>query len=87
MAKKRFFETLPSCYAGKILKIDLTNKTTSALINARASGWSGKRIPIVPVPHDKSPGREFLTGRTTVTGPGRKRSMNSSANSSTYAIP
>ncbi|MBQ4641647.1 MAG: aldehyde ferredoxin oxidoreductase [Oscillospiraceae bacterium] len=31
MAKKVFFDKLPSCYAGKILKIDLTNKTTSVI--------------------------------------------------------
>ena len=31
MAKKTFFKELPSCYAGKILKIDLTTKTTSVI--------------------------------------------------------
>ena len=31
MAKKAFFNELPSCYAGKILKIDLTTKTTSII--------------------------------------------------------
>ncbi len=31
MGKKKFFDRLPSCYAGKILKIDLTNKTTSVI--------------------------------------------------------
>ena len=31
MAKKVFFDQLPSCYAGKILKIDLTTKTTSII--------------------------------------------------------
>ncbi|MBR3640557.1 MAG: aldehyde ferredoxin oxidoreductase [Oscillibacter sp.] len=29
--KKKFFDKLPSCYAGKILKIDLTTKTTSII--------------------------------------------------------
>ena len=31
MAKKKLFDKLPSCYAGKILKIDLTTKTTSII--------------------------------------------------------
>ena len=31
MEKKKYFDQLPSCYAGKILKIDLTTKTTSII--------------------------------------------------------
>ena len=31
MAKKKLFDKLPPCYAGKILRIDLTTRTTSII--------------------------------------------------------
>ena len=44
MAKKKLFDKLPSCYAGKILKIDLTTKTTSIIPTEKyASEYIGGR--------------------------------------------
>lgn len=44
MAKKQFFDKIPSCYAGKILKIDLTTKTTSIIPTERyANDYVGGR--------------------------------------------
>ncbi|MBR5471519.1 MAG: aldehyde ferredoxin oxidoreductase [Oscillibacter sp.] len=57
MAKKVFFDQLPSCYAGKILKIDLTSKTTSIIPTEKyANDYVGGRAMANRVYWDEAKG-------------------------------
>ena len=75
MAKKKLFHQLPSCYAGKILKIDLTTKTTSIIPTAKyANDYIGGRALANRLYWDECNGKgvEALSAENTLiymTGP------------------
>jgi aldehyde:ferredoxin oxidoreductase len=75
MAKKTFFNELPTCYAGKILKIDLTTKTTSVILTEKyANDYVGGRALANRLYWDECSGKgvEALSAENTLiymTGP------------------
>ena len=75
MAKKTFFNELPTCYAGKILKIDLTTKTTSVILTEKyANDYVGGRALANRLYWDECNGKgvEALSAENTLiymTGP------------------
>ena len=75
MAKKKLFDKLPSCYAGKILRIDLTTKTTSIISTEKyANDYIGGRAMANRLYWDECNGKDVkgLSAENTLiymTGP------------------